>query len=75
MLDPLVFSQSGHVALVAALVMLALAGRAGPFPAWLLAMSLVHHVLSYVGPATGSTACRSPSPRPCDPAGSRWRTW
>lgn len=43
-LDPLIFSQSGHVALAAALVMLA-AGVAGPFPILLLLMSLVHHGL------------------------------
>jgi hypothetical protein len=45
-LDPLVFSQSGHVALVVAVVMLA-AGNHGPFPLWLLGMSVAHHVLSY----------------------------
>jgi glycosyltransferase involved in cell wall biosynthesis len=46
LLDPLVFSQSGHVALAAALLLLA-RGTAGPFAAWLLTMSLAHHVLSY----------------------------
>ena len=45
-LDALVFSQSGHVALAAALWMLA-RGDAGPFPRWLLVMSLVHHLLAY----------------------------
>ncbi len=45
-LDPLAFSQSAHLALIASLVMLALGTPAGPFPAWLLAMSLVHHVLA-----------------------------
>lgn len=45
-LDPLIFSQSGHVALVAALVMLA-RGTPGPFPLWLLGLSVVHHVVSY----------------------------
>jgi glycosyltransferase involved in cell wall biosynthesis len=45
-LDPLIFSQSGHVALVAALVMLA-AGRTDPFPVGLLGLSLAHQVLSY----------------------------
>ena len=45
-LDPLVFSQSGHVALLAALIMLA-TSRTGPFPLWLLGLSLAHHVLSY----------------------------
>ncbi len=45
LLDPIVFCQSGHVALVAALVMLATGG--GDFAWWLLGMSLVHHVLMY----------------------------
>ena len=46
-LDPLAFSQSGHVALVVALVMLA-TGHRGPFPVWLLGLSLAQHALSYV---------------------------
>lgn len=46
-LDPLLFSQSAHIALVASLVMLALR-TPGPFPLWLLGMSVVHHVLNYV---------------------------
>jgi chlorobactene glucosyltransferase len=46
-LDALILSQSGHVALVAALVMLAL-GTPGPFPLCLLGLSVVHHVLNYV---------------------------
>jgi glycosyltransferase involved in cell wall biosynthesis len=45
-IDPLVFSQSGHVAFVAALVLLA-AGAPGPFPLALLGMSVAHHALSY----------------------------
>jgi glycosyltransferase involved in cell wall biosynthesis len=45
-LDALVFSQTGHVALAAAIVLLA-RGDAGPFPRWLLVMSLVHHLLAY----------------------------
>jgi glycosyltransferase involved in cell wall biosynthesis len=45
-LDPLVFSQSGHVALLTSIVML-LAGVSGPFPLWLLALSLAHHAFSY----------------------------
>jgi hypothetical protein len=45
-LDPLVFSQSGHVAMLAALVMLA-TGHATFFAWCLLGMSVVHHVLSY----------------------------
>lgn len=45
-LDPLVFSQSGHVALVASLVLLVL-GRSIPFALFLLGLSLAHHVLTY----------------------------
>lgn len=45
-LDPLFFSQTAHVALVAALAMLAL-GKPGPFPAWLLGLSVAHHLLTY----------------------------
>ncbi len=45
-LDPLFFSQTAHVALVAALAMLAL-GVPGPFPAWLLGLSVAHHLLAY----------------------------
>lgn len=44
-LDPLIFSQSSHVALVAALVMLAAGVPGGPFPSWLLGLSVVHHIL------------------------------
>jgi hypothetical protein len=46
LLDPLIFCQSGHIALVAAIVMLG-AGVSGPFPRWLLALSLLHHALMY----------------------------
>lgn len=45
--DPLVFSQSGHVALVASLVMLA-TGGARAFPLALLGMSLLHHVFTRI---------------------------
>ena len=45
-LDPLVFSQSGHVALFVALMMLA-NGRTDPFAFWLLGLSLAQHALSY----------------------------
>jgi len=45
-IDPLVFSQLGHAALVAALVMLA-AGRTDRFVVWLLGLSLTQHALSY----------------------------
>lgn len=46
-LDPLLFSQSGHVALIVALVLLIQGGPA-PFPMALLGLSLLHHVLSFV---------------------------
>jgi hypothetical protein len=45
-LDPLVFSQTAHVAFFAALVMLALGQPGGPFAAWLLGLSVVHHMLA-----------------------------
>jgi GT2 family glycosyltransferase len=45
-LDPLVFSQPAHVALVVALVLLAI-GMPGPFPLWLLGLSVIHHILAY----------------------------
>ncbi len=44
-LDPLIFSQPAHIALIAALVMLAI-GTPGPFPALLLALSVAHHLLA-----------------------------
>ena len=46
LLDPLIFSQTGHVALVAALFLLA-RGNTGPFALWLLGLSVVHHVFTY----------------------------
>ena len=46
LLDPLIFSQTGHVALVAALAMLA-TGTARPFALGLLALSVAHHVFTY----------------------------
>ena len=46
-LDPLLFSQPAHVALVAALIMLAVGAPAGPFAWWLLGLSLLHHALAY----------------------------
>jgi glycosyltransferase involved in cell wall biosynthesis len=45
-LDALVFSQTGHVALAAALVMMA-RGASGTFARWLLFLSLMHHLLAY----------------------------
>ena len=44
LLDPIIFCQSGHVALVAALILLAL-GRAEAFAGWLLVLALLHHGL------------------------------
>ena len=52
LLDPMVFCQSGHVALLAAIIMLA-AGVSGPFPRWLLALSLVHHAAHVPGLPAG----------------------
>jgi hypothetical protein len=46
-LDPLFFSQTAHVALVASLVMLAIGRPSGPFALWLLGMSVAHHILAY----------------------------
>jgi len=46
-LDALFFSQSAHVALVAALVMLALGAPTGPFAPTLLGLSVLHHLLAY----------------------------
>ena len=44
-LDPLFFSQTAHVALAVALVLLAI-GRRDPFAWWLLGLSVAHHVLA-----------------------------
>ncbi|MEA2632296.1 MAG: hypothetical protein QOE66_2515, partial [Chloroflexota bacterium] len=44
--DAIVFSQSGHVALAWSLLLLA-RGDSGPFPRWLLGLSLAHHLLAY----------------------------
>jgi hypothetical protein len=46
LLDPLVFCQSGQVAFLLALIII-LTGFKGPFPAWLMGLSLVHHALMY----------------------------
>jgi glycosyltransferase involved in cell wall biosynthesis len=46
LLDPLIFSQTGHVAFVAALFLL-VRGPSTPFALWLLGLSVVHHVFSY----------------------------
>jgi Glycosyl transferase family 21 len=47
LLDPVIFCQTGHVALASSLVMLAL-GRSGMFPLWLFGLSLVHHALMFL---------------------------
>lgn len=44
-LDPLIFSQPAHVALIAAVVLL-LMGVGGPFAWWLLGLSLAHHAFA-----------------------------
>jgi glycosyltransferase involved in cell wall biosynthesis len=46
LLDALIFSQSGHVALAASLLLL-WRGEGGAFAWWLLGMSLAHHFLAY----------------------------
>lgn len=46
LLDPIIFCQSGHLALFVSLILLA-AGASGPFAGWLLTTSLVHHALMF----------------------------
>jgi hypothetical protein len=46
-LDPLFFSQTAHVALVASLVMIAIGRPTGPFAYWLVGLSVLHHLLAY----------------------------
>jgi glycosyltransferase involved in cell wall biosynthesis len=46
LLDPLVFSQSGHAALAAGMVLLGL-GRGGLFGWWLLGLGVAHHWVAY----------------------------
>jgi len=46
LLDPIIFCQTGHVALAASLALLARAG--GTFATSLLAMSIAHHVFMYL---------------------------
>ena len=45
--DPLIFCQSGHIALIASLVLLYIRPP-DMFLNWLLAISLVHHLLMYI---------------------------
>jgi glycosyltransferase involved in cell wall biosynthesis len=47
LLDPLTFCQTGHVALIVSMILLITQGP-GPFPLWLLGLSVVHHVWMYV---------------------------
>jgi hypothetical protein len=47
LLDPIIFCQTGHVALLAG-VFLLLAGFRGPFPFWLTGLALLHHLLMYL---------------------------
>ena len=47
LLDPIIFCQSGHVALAAALILVAF-GHAGHFAIWLLILALVHHGLMFL---------------------------
>lgn len=46
-LDPLLFSQTAHVALLASAVMLVVGPPADPFAWWLLGLSVLHHILAY----------------------------
>jgi len=47
LLDPLIFSQSGHLAFIVALGMI-VAGAGGPFAWWLLGLSILHHVFAWI---------------------------
>ena len=47
LLDPIVFCQTGHVALLVSMVLLFL-GRGGAFAVYLLVLSIIHHLLMYV---------------------------
>jgi glycosyltransferase involved in cell wall biosynthesis len=47
LLDPIIFCQSGHVALLAGIFLL-LTGLRGPFPFWLTGLAILHHLLMYV---------------------------
>jgi hypothetical protein len=46
LLDPIVFCQTGHVALLVSVISLGL-GRGGAFAVDLLALSIIHHMLMY----------------------------
>jgi glycosyltransferase involved in cell wall biosynthesis len=47
LLDPIVFCQSGHVAIAAALILMA-SGAATPFATWLFFLALIHHGLMFL---------------------------
>src|SRR5262249_43348814 len=47
LLDPIVFCQTGHLALLASLICFA-TGHGGPFATWLLVLALIHHGLMFV---------------------------
>lgn len=47
LLDPLIFCQLGHVALIASYVMVVVQGFE-PFPTRLLGLSILHHILMYI---------------------------
>ena len=44
LLDPIIFCQSGHVALAVSLGLFAV-GHGGTFATWLLVLALIHHAL------------------------------
>ncbi len=46
LLDPIIFCQSGHLALLVGLVLL-LGRYPGPFPVWLIALAFLHHALMF----------------------------
>jgi hypothetical protein len=47
LLDPIIFCQSGHLALAASLALLA-SGHGGSFAGWLLILALIHHGLMFL---------------------------
>ena len=72
LLDPIIFCQSGHVALLAALALGWRWVAAAPSLTWLLVLALIHHVLMYLvfrRVYTFSVPGSRYSP------GFRWATW
>jgi hypothetical protein len=65
LLDPLIFCQTGHVALAASLFLLGV-GQSKTFALWLLGLSLAHHLLMY---AVFRRIYQASLPR------ARWAAW